>query len=59
MYPVSTTRELDAVRAVVRCARSRSPKGIQADYMYDLIMAQVVEFFLKKKTYVVKCHSGA
>ena len=49
MYPVSTTRELDAVRAVVRCARSRSPKGFQADYMYDLIMAQVVEFLRNEK----------
>ena len=28
MYPVSTTRELDAVRAVVCCARSSSPKRI-------------------------------
>ena len=42
MYPVSTTLELDAVRAVVCCAWSRSPKGIQADYMCDLIMAPVV-----------------
>ena len=49
MYPVSTTRELDAVQVVVRCARSRSPKGIQADYMYDLIMAQVMEFSGRKE----------
>ena len=41
---VSTTRELDAVRAVVRCARSRLPKRTQADYMYDLSMAHVAEF---------------
>ena len=46
MYPVSTTWELDAVRAVVCCAWSCSPKGIQADYMYDLIM---VEFFRRKE----------
>ena len=59
MYPVSNTRELDEVRAVVRCTRSRSPKRNQADYMYDLIMAQVAEFFWKKRTYFVKCHSGA